>query len=186
MVAYRRNRLPGGTYFFTVTLHNRASSLLITHAAVLGEAMREVRARHPFETLAIVVLPDHLHAIWRLPDGDTDYSTRWRLIKSGFTRRIIDKGIPLSMRSKWRTKTLGATILETYDPGRERLTTACRLHTRQSGETRLGRTHRRLAVVQLPSTPHHPSNAQSVARVEAEGAKPGALRAASTYKTRSP
>ena len=73
MVAYRRNRQPGGTYFFTVTLMDRRSSMLTRRIPVLGNAMRDVRMRHPFETLAIVVLPDHLHAIWRLPAHDADY-----------------------------------------------------------------------------------------------------------------
>lgn len=59
-VDYRRNRVPGGAYFFTVTLANRQSSLLIEHVSLLGEAMRQVRTRHPFETLAIVVLPEYL------------------------------------------------------------------------------------------------------------------------------
>lgn len=98
MVVYRRNRLPGGTYFFTVTLENRASSLLVAHVDVLGQAMREVRCRYPFETLAIVVLPDHLHALWRLPQGDADYSTRWRLIKAGFTRRLMSEGVAVPAR----------------------------------------------------------------------------------------
>ena len=100
MVNYRRNRMPGGTYFFTVTLANRQSSLLIEHVHLLGEAMREVRTRHPFETLAIVVLPEHLHTIWRLPEDDVDYSMRWRLIKALFTRKLISAGVWLPVRTK--------------------------------------------------------------------------------------
>lgn len=100
MVNYRRNRVPGGTYFFTVTLANRQSSLLIEHVSLLGEAMREVRTRHPFETLAIVVLPEHLHAIWCLPEDDVDYSMRWRLIKAMFTRKLISAGAWLPVRTK--------------------------------------------------------------------------------------
>ena len=99
MVNYRRNRVPGGTYFFTVVLANRASSTLIDHIDLLGQAMRETRAKHPFETLAIVVLPDHLHAIWRLPDLDQAYSMRWRMIKSLFTRKLGQSGVRLPMRS---------------------------------------------------------------------------------------
>ncbi len=100
MVNYRRNRMPGGTYFFTVTLANRQSSLLIEHVSLLGEAMRDVRTRHPFETLAIVVLPEHLHTIWRLPEDDVDYSMRWRLIKALFTRKLISSGAWLPVRTK--------------------------------------------------------------------------------------
>ena len=99
MVEYRRNRVPGGTYFFKVTLQDRGASLLTTHASLLGEIMRNVRLRHPFETMAIVILPDHLHAIWRLPEGDSDYSTRWNLIKSAFTRRLSAAGAKLPARA---------------------------------------------------------------------------------------
>ena len=98
MVEYRRKRVPGGTYFFTVTLQDRSASLLTTHAGLLGEAMRDIRLTHPFETIAIVILPDHLHAVWRLPEGDSDYSTRWRLIKAGFTRQLKIDRIPASER----------------------------------------------------------------------------------------
>ncbi len=100
MVNYRRNRMPGGTYFFTVTLANRQSSLLVEHVHLLGEAMREVRTRHPLETLAIAVLPEHLHTIWRLPEDDVDYSMRWRLIKALFTRKLISAGVRLPVRTK--------------------------------------------------------------------------------------
>jgi putative transposase len=85
MVAYRRHRVPGGTYFFTATLADRRSTALVSHWELLRGAMRSVRARHPFETVAMVVLPDHLHAIWRLPDGDDRYPMRWRQIKRHFT-----------------------------------------------------------------------------------------------------
>ena len=98
MVAYRRNRQPGGMYFFTVTLQDRGSDLLTRHISALGASMRETRRRHPFDTVAMVVLPDHLHALWRLPENETDYSTRWRLIKSGFTRRVRDGGVSLPTR----------------------------------------------------------------------------------------
>ncbi|GAA4792339.1 transposase [Lysobacter hankyongensis] len=92
--------MPGGTYFFTVTLANRSSSLLTDHVDLLGRAMREVRTRHPFETVAIVVLPDHLHAIWRLPKADAAYSMRWRMIKALFTRQLVDAGVWIPQRTK--------------------------------------------------------------------------------------
>ncbi len=88
MVAYRRNFIPGGSYFFTVTLLDRSSSLLVDRIDDLREAMRSVRAERPFTMDAVVVLPDHLHCIWTLPPGDTDYSLRWREIKSRFSRRV--------------------------------------------------------------------------------------------------
>ncbi|WP_237763201.1 REP-associated tyrosine transposase [Thiobacillus denitrificans] len=89
---YRRALIPGSTYFFTVALADRKSALLIDQADRLREAIRVVKLRHPFEIVAMVVLPDHLHAVWRLPPGDADYPTRWSLIKAGFSRSIQSKG----------------------------------------------------------------------------------------------
>ena len=96
MVFYRRNRVAGGTYFFTVTLRDRSSNVLIRHIGLLRDAFREVRAERPFAIDAIVVLPDHLHAIWTLPEEDSDYSGRWRAIKSRFTRKLRASGMPLT------------------------------------------------------------------------------------------
>ena len=88
---YRRARLAGGTYFFTVNLAERSSTLLVDRITDLRRAVRVVKERHPFDILAWVVLPDHLHAIWTLPAGEGDCGTRWMLIKSGFTR-CIERG----------------------------------------------------------------------------------------------
>ena len=88
MVGYRRNFLPGGTFFFTVNLRDRRTTLLTDHIDLLRNATRAVRSKRPFEVVAVVVLPDHLHAIWQLPDNDADYETRWRLIKSSFTKAL--------------------------------------------------------------------------------------------------
>ena len=95
MVNYRRNRLPGGTYFFTVTLRDRRSGLLVQHIDLLREAFRAVREQYPFRMDAIVILPDHLHALWTLPDGDADYPSRWRAVKSRFSRRLLEQGVKL-------------------------------------------------------------------------------------------
>ena len=92
MAEYRRWRVRGGTYFFTVNLQDRRQAFLTEYIDEFRHAYRTVAKKHPFETLAIVVLPDHLHAIWRLPDGDADFSTRWRLIKGGFSRRVRLRG----------------------------------------------------------------------------------------------
>ena len=62
--------------------------MLVDHADILQAVIHEVQSRHPFHIDASVVLPDHLHAIWTLPDNDKDFSTRWMLIKSGFSRRL--------------------------------------------------------------------------------------------------
>ncbi len=88
MPNYRRARVPGGTYFFTVNLLDRRRRLLVEHAALLGEALRETRRVRPFDLLAIVVLPDHLHCVWRLPEGDADNANRWAQIKSYVSRRL--------------------------------------------------------------------------------------------------
>jgi len=88
MTSYRRNFARGGTYFFTVNLEDRRHTLLTDHIDHLRAAFRYTRTRHSFLVDAIVVLPEHLHAIWTLPDGDLDYATRWRLIKSTFSRAL--------------------------------------------------------------------------------------------------
>lgn len=88
MTAYRRSFLPGGSYFFTVNLSDRRLRLLVDHIDLLRGAFRCTRMRHPFSIDAIVVLPDHLHAIWTLPEEDSDFATRWRLIKSMFSRGL--------------------------------------------------------------------------------------------------
>jgi len=75
---------------FTVNLEQSDSDLLVAHIGHLRNVVRRVRQRHPFTIEAMVVLPDHLHAIWSLPEGDNDYAMRWGLIKAGFS-----KGLPL-------------------------------------------------------------------------------------------
>lgn len=85
---YRRTDVKGGTYFFTVNLAQRHLRLLLDHVEILREAVKMVKQRHPFHIDAFVVLPDHLHAIWTLPPDDSDFATRWMLIKSGFSRHI--------------------------------------------------------------------------------------------------
>ncbi len=88
MADYRRYRINGGTYFFTVNLADRDRSLLTDHIDTLRESFRVVKEAHPFEIDAIVILPEHLHTIWILPDGDDDFSLRWRQVKSAFSRGI--------------------------------------------------------------------------------------------------
>jgi putative transposase len=88
MPNYRRTFIPGGSYFFTVNLADRRLRLLTDHIELLRAAFRYGRARHPFTTEAIVILPDHLHAIWTLPGDDAEFAMRWRLIKSAFSRAL--------------------------------------------------------------------------------------------------
>lgn len=100
MVQYRRNRLPGGTYFFTVTLRDRRSEVLVDHVDLLREAFRAVRRSRPFSMDAVVVLPDHLHTIWVLPPGDHDYPGRWRAIKSRFIRLLVKQCVDLQRNAR--------------------------------------------------------------------------------------
>jgi putative transposase len=89
MPNYRRAYYPGGTYFFTVNLlERRDNDLLIKHIDLLREVVKTVRKSHPFEIHAWVVLPEHMHCVIRLPEDDTDFTVRWRLIKAGFSRRL--------------------------------------------------------------------------------------------------
>jgi putative transposase len=88
MPNYRRVWVPGGTYFFTVNLLERDRALLIDHVCELRSAFRVVRSARPFDVVAMVVLPEHLHCIWRLPADDADNATRWRQIKSLFSRAV--------------------------------------------------------------------------------------------------
>jgi putative transposase len=88
MTNYRRSQVAGGCYFFTLALADRGATLLFDHADLLRESIRTVRARQPFQIEAMVVMPDHLHCIWTLPDKDADYSTRWNLIKGAFSPGI--------------------------------------------------------------------------------------------------
>lgn len=85
---YRRMKITGGTYFFTVVTYNRQQYLCEPeNSNLLRNAFRYIMNQHPFKIDAIVILPDHLHSIWTLPDGDNNFSTRWRLIKSYFSRQ---------------------------------------------------------------------------------------------------
>ena len=85
---YRRARIKGGTYFFTVVAHNRRKILTIPeNVDLLRSIFQSVMDKHPFCMDAIVLLPDHLHCLWTLPNDDHDFSTRWNLIKGAFSRQ---------------------------------------------------------------------------------------------------
>jgi len=93
MPDFRRYFVPGGTYFFTlVTAHRVAIFQNQPARALLGKVIRDQHQEAPFETVAIVLLPDHLHAIWTLPSGDDDYPNRWKAIKAKFTSQWIEAG----------------------------------------------------------------------------------------------
>ncbi|MFI8482548.1 REP-associated tyrosine transposase [Pseudomonas sp. NPDC078700] len=88
MSNYRRARAPGETYFFTVNLYDRKSDLLVREIDLLRESVRSTRARHPFYIEAWVVLPEHMHCMWKLPPGDNDFALRWQVIKFAFSKRL--------------------------------------------------------------------------------------------------
>ncbi|MEZ6047814.1 MAG: transposase [Planctomycetaceae bacterium] len=90
MVQYRRSLQPGGCFFFTVVTYNRRPLLTSELARIcLRASIDKCRSMLPFTIEAFVLLPDHLHAIWTLPPGDSDYSKRWGLIKAEFTKTYL-------------------------------------------------------------------------------------------------
>ena len=101
MTEYRRAIIEGATYFFTVNCaERRGNRLLINKIDLLRWIFRKVKGEYPFVMNTIVVLPEHLHCIWTLPQGDANYKTRWTLIKAGFSRAIP----PSERRSNSRIK----------------------------------------------------------------------------------
>jgi putative transposase len=96
MVLYRRNFVAGGAYFFTATLADRTSHALTEHIEALRAAVRQTQKSQPFTIDAIVVLPDHVHIVMTLPEGETDFPNRWRLIKRRFTDAVVKSGTPVS------------------------------------------------------------------------------------------
>jgi putative transposase len=89
---YRRLWHPGGTYFFTINLQQRKNNdLLVRHIGLLRQSVASVRNHYPFKIHGWVVLPDHMHCIIELPEGDSNFAIRWQLIKLMFS-----KGIPKS------------------------------------------------------------------------------------------
>jgi putative transposase len=98
MPQYQRVKLDGGMFFFTVAIAERPSGLLVRHIDRLRRIYASAQQRYPFETVAICILPDHLHAVWTLPWGDDEYSTRWSVIKAGFSRGLHETA--LCSRSK--------------------------------------------------------------------------------------
>jgi len=88
MPNYRRYRVPGGTYFFTVNLLERRLDLLVRHIDDLRVAVRATKRDRPFHIDAWVILPDHMHALWTLPPGDDDFSNRWKSIKIRFVQKL--------------------------------------------------------------------------------------------------
>ena len=96
MVNYRRDYSPGGTYFFTLTLQDRQSRLLTDHIHDLADDFGFAKQKAYYQTIALVVLHDHLHALWKLPPD----SSRWKCIKSHFTQSLIHSGFDVGRNKK--------------------------------------------------------------------------------------
>ena len=74
----------GACYFFTVNLEDRSQPLLVENIELLRRVYSKVAKKHPIKTIAIVIMPDHLHAVWQFPKGDSNFAMRWRLINQAF------------------------------------------------------------------------------------------------------
>jgi len=105
MSRYRRNYVEGGTYFFTVVTYRRRPFLTSDLARdCLRNAIEAIKKKRPFEIVAVVLLPDHLHTVWTLPTGDANYSMRWRRIKEEFTKAYLARGGTELSQSRSRRK----------------------------------------------------------------------------------
>jgi putative transposase len=142
---YRRANAEGATYFFTVNLADRKSDTLLRHIDDLRTVIDKVKLAHPFSIVAMVVLPEHLHAIWRLPPGDADYPMRWSLIKAGFSRRLpSDECVPASRTAKRERGIWQRRYWEHQIPDEADLERHVK-HSLQPGQARLGQPSCRLA-----------------------------------------
>jgi len=120
MVRYRRNRIEGGTFFFTLTLQDRGSTILVDHIGDLRMAFRATREARSFTMDAIVILPDHLHAILTLPQDDADFAGRWRRIKGDFSMRLLRRGLDIKRHANgelalWQRRYWEHTIRDDTD-----------------------------------------------------------------------
>ncbi|MEO0669202.1 MAG: hypothetical protein AAFZ99_14920 [Pseudomonadota bacterium] len=123
MSHYRRLRIPGATYFFTVKLAHRGGDLLVSHIDALRAVYAATHCEQPFQTDAIVVLPDHLHAVWTLPPGDADFSSRWRKIKARFSRSVGQTQRAVGARCANARRVCGNAGFGTMPFGMRRITT---------------------------------------------------------------
>ncbi|PKO04767.1 MAG: transposase [Chloroflexi bacterium HGW-Chloroflexi-3] len=111
MPQYRRLRINGGTFFFTVVTYNRFPLFNNPQCrSILHNAWEDTQQRFPFKTIAICLLPDHLHCIWQLPEDDANYSIRWKEIKRLFTKHYLIEIGPGAHRNESRQKRREAAI----------------------------------------------------------------------------
>jgi putative transposase len=111
MSNYRRAHFPGGYYFFTVVTYKRRDLFNDSLARnCLREAWKTIQVKRPFETIALCLLPDHLHSVWKLPEDDFDYSIRWNSIKGLFTKTYLSSGGKDGQRNPSRLRSQEAAI----------------------------------------------------------------------------
>ena len=94
MSGYGRLYVPGGPYFFTVALADRSATTLVDEIELLRTVYASVTQEHPIKCDAMVILPDHMHAVWTLPTNDVDFSIRWKKIKGRFSQHCRAEGRP--------------------------------------------------------------------------------------------
>lgn len=111
----------GASYFFKVALADRSKDTLVRHLDLLRDAYNATRRDHPFRCDAFVVMPDHMYAMWTLPDGDTEFSQRWALLKALFARSLpvhphdADRHATTDVQDIWETKSLHHRIRDQAD-----------------------------------------------------------------------
>jgi putative transposase len=115
MPEYRRNYLAGGCFFFTVNLADRTSDLLLREINTLRLAIRATMQGQPFTIDAWVILPEHMHCLWTLPEGDSDYSRRWRAIKKDFSKALPGIANARGERDIWQKRFWEHTIRNERD-----------------------------------------------------------------------
>ncbi len=105
MSNYRRVKIEGAWYFFTVVTYHRRNFLTDDFVRpILKETFQQIKTDRPFEMPAFCLMPNHLHCIWQMPQGDCDYSARWSLIKRIFSKTYIASGGKPLSQSKSRQK----------------------------------------------------------------------------------
>ena len=105
MPNYRRYFVPGGTYFFTIVTHERTPLFgQVLNRLLLADAIDKQQAKRPFELLAYVLLPDHMHWLVSLPRGDKNYSLRIGQMKENFTTEFLKSGGEEGVQTRSREK----------------------------------------------------------------------------------
>ena len=181
MPRYVRAKIAGGTFFFTVAIADRSDDLLVREIDRLRDSYRMVQERRPFETIAICILPDHLHALWTLPDDDADFSTRWNLIKGSShtdmaASRGVRRAVSRSARKDSGSVAIGSTPFATSWIWRATLitSTSIRCGTSSCRALAIGRTAASIAMSRAATCPR--TGAATCARSAEHSANDGAHR----------